>query len=230
MASAIHVLAGPPGAGKSSVGGAMLHALGLDYFDPEAFAALAHQERWRSDRDAGALPANCASSLELGWRESVRRLQLAIVQDHAYAFETTLCGRTIPALLALAAERGMRVRVWYYGVSDPDLLVYRALRRSGHGGWPREETRVRESWRSSLAGLIYLLPHLDGLRLLDNSAARPPAGQVVPAPVELLRWGCATPAWSLPDAAGIPAWARPVFEAVAVLGEQDRANNLAPAA
>jgi len=230
MASAIHVLAGPPGAGKSSVGGAMLHALGLDYFDPEAFAALAHQERWRSDRNAGALPANCASSLELGWRESVRRLQLAIVQDHSYAFETTLCGRTIPALLVLAAERGMRVRVWYYGVSDPDLLVYRALRRSGHGGWPREEAQVRGSWRSSLAGLIYLLPHLDGLRLLDNSAARPPAGQVVPAPTELLRWGRATPAWSLPDAAGIPAWARPVFEAVAVLGAQDGANNLAPAA
>lgn len=200
----IQVLAGPPGAGKTSIGGAMLHALGLDYFDPEAYAR-------------GVLATGTEAHeacLAAGWAESARRLQRAVQLGRNHAFEATLAGSTIPALLRQAAESGARVRIWYFGLSDADLLVYRAQRRAGHGGWPRQEAEVRRAYERSLEGLIYLLPHLDGLRLFDNSAARAPCAQVVPAPRELMQFGHGVASWSVSDAAVIPGWAKPVFEAL----------------
>jgi len=200
----IQVLAGPPGSGRTSVGGAMLLALGLDYFDPEAYA--------RGVLEAGE--TDHAKCLAAGWAESARRLQRAIDERRHHAFEATLAGSTIPALLRMAAERGARVRIWYFGLSDEDLLVYRARRREEHGGWPRREDDVRRAWSRSLEGLIYLLPYLDGLRLFDNSTPRADCAQVVPEPVELLRVGRGVPSWTVADPVLIPGWAKPVFEAV----------------
>lgn len=199
----IHVIAGAPGAGKTSVGGAMLHALGLDYFDPEAFARAALEAGEADIRDA----------LAMGWRESVRRLQVAITERRPHVFETTLAGSTIPALLRLAADRGMRVRAWYFGLEDPELQVYRARRRAEHGGFPRSEADVRRAWQRSMEGLVYLLPYLDALRLFDNSSARETGAPIVPEPRELMRMGTGVPSWTVPDALTIPDWAKPVFEA-----------------
>lgn len=200
----IQVIAGAPGAGKTAVGGAMLHALGLDYFDPEAFARAVHEAGEEDLREC----------LSRGWRESVRRLQLAIDERRPYAFETTLAGSTIPALLRLASDRGVRVRVWYFGLSDPDLQVYRARRRADHGGFPRLESDVRRAWWRSMEGLVYLLPHVDGLRLIDNTAGRAPGDPGMPEPRELMRYGLGVPSWTVPEPASIPDWAKPVFEAV----------------
>lgn len=200
----IHVLAGPPGAGKTSLGGAMLRYLGLDYFDPEAFARGVLEEQ--------GVPIDQA--LHTGWRESVRRLEAALDRDGGYAFETTLAGRTIPALLAAGAQRGVRVRLWYFGLSDPDLLVARGARRALHGGFPHDEAAVRRAWSSSVEHLLCLMPYLDGLRVFDNSAERAPFEQVRPEPRELLRLVRGRAPANAAPLSTVPDWAKPVFEAV----------------
>lgn len=204
----IHVLAGAPGAGKTSLGGAMLRFLGLDYFDPEAFARAVLEDR--------GCPLEQA--LHAGWSESVRRLEAAIERDGAYAFETTLAGRTIPTLLALAARRGVRVRLWYFGLSDPDRLVARGARRALHGGFPHDEAAVRRAWSRSVEHLVCLLPYLDGVRVFDNSAERAPCDQVRPEPRELLRLVRGQPPASAVPLSSVPGWAKPVFEAVLQAG------------
>jgi len=57
----IHVIAGAPGAGKTSLGAAMRHLQGLDYFDSETFACWAHEDGEQDLRGC----------LELDWRQSV---------------------------------------------------------------------------------------------------------------------------------------------------------------
>lgn len=212
MGPIIHVIAGAPGAGKTSLGGAMRHLQGLDYFDPETFARWVHEDGEQDLR-------RC---LELGWRESVRRLGRAIAQQRYYGFETTLAGKTIPALLALAAQRGMRVQVWYFGLESPDLLVYRAQRRALHGGWPRDDAEIRSAWHRSLCGLLDLLPYVDALNLYDNSAARAPAAPTVPEPRELMTFGPGVASRTISDKASIPDWAKPVFEAALALEMRPR--------
>ena len=98
----IYVLAGTNGAGKSSIGGAVIRALGADYFNPLT--------RWRraiqaarphlSDRDA-----NIAA-----WQEGKRLLETAIARRWASFFETTLGGNTMTALLQQALAEGVEVR------------------------------------------------------------------------------------------------------------------------
>ena len=108
----IYVLAGTNGAGKSSIGGAMLIEEGVEYFNPDEAAELIRV-------------ANAGVTLEesqsAAWDEGRRLLERAINERLDYAFETTLGGRTIPALLEKAMEAGFEVRIWYGGGRTPDV-------------------------------------------------------------------------------------------------------------
>ena len=55
--------------------------------------------------------------------------QNAIAERLDFAFETTLGGRTITALLDEAASSGAHVHVWYVGLSSADLHVARVRAR-----------------------------------------------------------------------------------------------------
>jgi predicted ABC-type ATPase len=95
----IYVLAVTNGAGKSSIAGAMLIEEGVEYFNPDEGAELIRV-------------ANPGITLEesqsAAWDEGRRLLERAINERLDYAFETTLGGRTIPALLEKAMEIGNR--------------------------------------------------------------------------------------------------------------------------
>ena len=54
----------------------------------------------------------------LAWTEGKRRLELAIATHSNFAFETTLGGNTIPALLHKACDAGMPVRMWYCALAS----------------------------------------------------------------------------------------------------------------
>ena len=141
----ILVLAGVNGAGKSSLGGATLRSRGLAYFNPDEAAARIREATGCSTEEASSL----------SWTEGKERLQAAIGRQSSYAFESTLAGRTIPALLLEAVRAGIDVVIWFVGLGSPEQHIARVRARvaagdmtfprrsSGDGGTIRDATSSR---------------------------------------------------------------------------------------
>jgi len=199
----IYVLAGVNGAGKSSIGGAMLRTAGADYFNPdEAAAALI-----AANRGLDQIKANAAA-----WRQGKRLLEKVIRERLDFAFETTLGGSTMTRLLADAAAQGIEVRIWYVGLASPDEHVARVVHRVSQGGHDIPDTVIRRRWRHSRQNLIQLLPSLTELRVYDNSADADPAAGANPEPtlvLHLVDRQVVAPS----DLSATPQWAKPIVAA-----------------
>jgi predicted ABC-type ATPase len=197
----ILVLAGTNGAGKSSVAGEALTQAGGTYFNPD-HAAQRYVAVGLSLEEANAR----------AWHQGRRLLERVIREHLDFALETTLGGRTITGLLLDAAERGMRVRVWYVGLASPELHIRRVQERVARGGHDIPERKIRERWDASRQNLIRLLPHLAELAVWDNSAPADPKSGTAPAPLRLLAMeeGEIRYLRSLED---VPGWAKPIVAA-----------------
>ena len=208
VAPRIYVLAGVNGAGKSSIGGAMIRASGGEYFNPdEAARALI-----AANPGLEQVKANAAA-----WRRGKQLLDKAIAERLDFAFETTLGGATMTRTLADAAAAGFEVRIFYVGLSSPELHLERIRRRVGAGGHDIPEADVRRRWRHSRLNLVRLLPVLTELRVYDNSAAADPAGGDAPRPVLVLHLDHGEIVGP-PELSATPTWARPVVAAALKLG------------
>ncbi len=199
----IYVLAGPNGAGKSSIGGAIFRRSGAEYFNPD------EATRRILSANSSLTPAEANSA---AWNEGKRLLERAVAERRNFAFETTLGGRTIAALLEKALAAGIEVRVWYVGLESPDLHIARVRSRVKRGGHDIQEAKIRERYVGSRWNLIQLLPKLTEVVVYDNSKdADPHAGQA-PEPKLILhaRKGKAI-AWC--DLNQTPNWAKPILMA-----------------
>ena len=196
----IYVPAGTNGAGKSSIGGAMLIDQGVSYFNPDVAAEL-------------ILNANPGIELSdaqsVAWHEGMRLLKRAITEGLDFAFETTLGGTTITGLLNKAIASRMEVRIWYVGLDNVELHIARVRARAGRGGHDIPDNRIRERYVHSVLNLIRLMPKLSELRVYDNSADADPETGGIPEPrliVHLNRGKLS----SVCDLASTPNWAKPV--------------------
>lgn len=199
----IYVLAGVNGAGKSSIGGAMIRASGGEYYNPdEAAKALI-----AANPGLEQAKANAAA-----WRQGKRLLERAITERLDFAFETTLGGGTMTGILADAAAAGFEVRVFYVGLASPELHLERVSRRVGAGGHDIPEADIRRRWRHSRINLVRLLPVLTELRVYDNSAAADPAAGEAPRPLLVLHVDHGELVGP-PDLTATPTWARPIVAA-----------------
>ena len=201
----ILVLAGVNGAGKSSVGGEALRRAGRTWFNPDDYARdlLAN---------SGCSPAEANSE---AWQEGMRRLDNAIAAGRHHAVETTLGGKTIPAMLCKAAA-SHDVLMWFCGLDSPEhhLARVRERERVARGGHDIPEAKIRERYVASIANLATLLPHLARLQVYDNSIDAVP-GLPMPDPRQLLRMDhgrIATPR-DMQSLRLIPDWAKPILEA-----------------
>jgi predicted ABC-type ATPase len=198
----IVVLAGVNGAGKSSIGGAILHQSGLAYFNPDEAA-----QRIRETLRCSVEEAN-----SFAWHEGKRRLASAIESRSSFALESTLGGSSIPRLLKEAAEAGIEVLVWFVGLSSADQHIARVRARVAAGGHDIPKAKIRERWETSRRNLIDLLPSLSELKLFDNSREGDPATGTIPPPRLLLHCRSRTiiaPPLSVLERA--PEWARPII-------------------
>src|SRR4030081_3223993 len=118
-AAVIYVLAGVNGAGKSSVGGALLRQSALAFFNPDEAARRIRDEIGGSPEEASAL----------AWQEGKQRLQAALENRQSFAFESTLGAHTIPRMLREAADAGVEVLVWFVGLSSVDQHIARVRAR-----------------------------------------------------------------------------------------------------
>jgi predicted ABC-type ATPase len=195
------VLAGTNGAGKSSIGGAMLRQAGGEYFNPDEAA----RRILAANPGMTQLEANGAA-----WQEGRRLLERAIEKRLTFAFETTLGGTTITALLEKALSSGIEVRIWYAGLISVDLHIARVRSRVVKGGHDIPEACIRERYDRSRANLVRLLPRLTELRVYDNSQDADPATGVAPKPELLLHMVAGR---LVESCLAVPAWAEAIFVA-----------------
>jgi len=201
----IFVLAGVNGAGKSSVGGAILEEWGLEWFNPDTFS------RERLAQSIGKDEADAEA-----WTYGKSRLEEAITGGTDFAFETTLGGNTITALLAKAAATHDVVMI-FCGLDTVERHIARVALRVRHGGHDIPEQRIRERWTTARRNLIFLLPHLKALQVFDNSLDAAP-GETIPEPLlvlEMENGRALYPAQG--DIAALkatPGWAKPIVEAI----------------
>jgi predicted ABC-type ATPase len=200
----IYVLAGTNGAGKSSIAGAMLLRQRVEYFNPDEAARRIRA----ANPGISQTQANGAA-----WHEGKRLLERAIAERLDFAFETTLGGRTITALLERAAARGFEVRIWYVALNGPELHIARVRARVAKGGHDIPEPRIRERYDASRLNLIRLLPSLSELWVYDNSKDADPDAGVAPEPRLVLhvRHGAVV---GPRDLARTPEWAKAIVAAV----------------
>lgn len=201
----IFVLAGVNGAGKSSVGGALLADHGLTWFNPDSFA-----RELTAQFDMTPVEANSCA-----WETGRAQLEAAIASGQNYAFETTLGGNTMTDMLGGAALTH-DVAMLYCGLSSVEKHMERVSLRVANKGHAIPENKIRERWVKSRANLIKLLPFLSRLQVFDNSVDAAP-GQDIPDPVLVLEMVSAQVTFpDRDDAAALsatPEWARPIVQA-----------------
>ena len=197
----VYVLAGTNGGGKSSIGGAMLLQKGAEYFNPDEAARLI------LSANPGITQAEASSA---AWHEGKRLLERAIAERCSFAFETTLGGHTITALLELALSEGTEVRVWYVGLSSPELHIARVRASVARGGHDIPEERIRDRYNPSRLNLIHLLPKLTELRVYDNTKEADPFTGIAPEPTLILHFVRGHVVSSC-DLSLAPEWAKPIL-------------------
>lgn len=207
----LYVLAGTNGAGKSSIGGAMVRARGGQYFNPdEAASAIRLAQPHLSPTQANSA----------AWHEGKRLLQHAIAHGLDYNFETTLGGRSFARMLKEAATKGFEVRIWFVGLATAEHHLARVKARVRKGGHHIPEADIRRRFDHSRLQLIELLPHLTELRLYDNTDEADPHEGQAPRPRLLLHWqkkpgqvGQIPYPQDATALAGTPEWAKPILMA-----------------
>lgn len=197
----ILVLAGVDGAGKTSIAGKVLNSRGGVYYNPDVAA--------RSFIDQG-LSVDEANSR--AWHRGLSDLDRAMRDRRNYAFETTLGGRTITQRLIQASKMGNRIRVWYVGLSSPNLHIARVGSRVAHGGMNVEDAKIRERWNTSRENLVRLLPHIDELTLFDNSLGSAMTAAHPPTPFHILHVLRGSIPYLAPPEQ-IPNWCKPIVAA-----------------
>jgi predicted ABC-type ATPase len=201
----IFVLAGINGAGKSSVGGALLVEHGLTWFNPDTYARELMAQ----------LNVNLAEANARAWEHGRQQLEAAIENGTNYAFETTLGAKTIPEMLVKATQTH-DVAMLFCGLSSPEQHIARVRSRVASGGHDIPEAKIRERWIGSRVNVIKLLPRLAHLQVFDNSTDAAP-GEDIPDPILVLEMAGGRMVFPEHDDAisfgATPEWARPIVQA-----------------
>jgi predicted ABC-type ATPase len=157
------IVAGPPGAGKSSV-------FPLGIFADRAFNA---------DDRAAELNGGSYREIPLHIRHEVNRAFEQFVHDCiaagcSFALETTLRSRVTFEQAKLARSLGFNVFMIYVALGGFDRHLERVKRRAARGGHAASESTLRRIHERSMANLpIALDPTQSGIgdvRVFDNSA------------------------------------------------------------
>ena len=115
-----------------------------DYFNPhEATARIL-----AANPDVSPAEANSAA-----WHQGKRLLERAITERLDFAFATTLGGHTIRTLLHEALAAGIEIRMWFVGLSNPELHVARVRSRVARGGHDIPEEKIRERYDRRVASI-----------------------------------------------------------------------------
>ena len=181
----------------------MFRHAGAEYFDPDEAAR----------RMLAAKPGlSIGDANSAAWHQGRRLLARAIAERLDFVIETTLGGQTITAMLEAALAGGIEVRVWYVGLTDPELHVARVTARVRKGGHAIPESAIRSRYDASRRNLIRLLPSLTELRVFDNSTEADPQKGRAPEP-RLILHVAEGRILGVCHLSNVPQWAKPIVAA-----------------
>jgi predicted ABC-type ATPase len=187
----------------------MFRRAGADYFNPDEATA----------RILAANPGmTTAEANSAAWHEGKRLLEHAIAERLDFAFETTLGGHTITALLEQALAAGIDVRIWFVGLSSPELHMARVRARVARGGHDIPDAKIRERYDRSRINLIALMPRLTELRVFDNSVEADPHAGHAPRPTLILHLAKGHIV-QMVDLAETPRWAKALVAAAVKISD-----------
>jgi predicted ABC-type ATPase len=184
----MHLIAGPHGAGKSTLYQCLVGPRhpGLPYVDGQAWAAS--QGEHLPDLATRALAARL-------WADEAR--QALLKQGQSFASETTFSHPSRVALIAQARSMGFEVVLYVLALDEPRRLLQRVSKRTRDGGPPIPSHKVLERYARCLynlrqavfmADLAFLFDAVDtqagGPRLIASLAAGQMQLLTVPRP----RW------------------------------------------
>jgi predicted ABC-type ATPase len=157
-------LAGPHGAGKSTVGPALLReSLGISTFVNADVIAQGL---------SGLEPEGAA--FEAG-RIMLERIEGLARRRASFAFETTLAGRAYARRISILVDQGYRFHIVFLWLDSPELAVARVQDRVRAGGHAVAEEVVRRRYRAGLRNFFALYrPLAVSWRMYDNSSGPPP--------------------------------------------------------
>jgi predicted ABC-type ATPase len=187
----------------------MFRHSGADYFNPDE----ATDRILAANPEIARTEANSAA-----WHEGKRLLERAIAERLEFAFETTLGGYTITALLKKALGAGIDVRMWFVGLSSPELHLARVRARLARGGHDVPEDKIRARYDQSRINLIELMPQLTELPVYDNSFEADPHAGRAPQPTLVLHLAKAKIAEMI-ELSKTPNWAKPLVAAALKLSK-----------
>ncbi len=156
------VIAGPPGAGKSSV------------FSLSKFA----ERTFNADDRAAELNSGSYQDIPLSIRAIVNRefeefVRANIRSGNSFALETTLRSSITFDQARLARENGFRVVMRYVALETPELHIERVLQRAARAGHSASETTLRRihsnSFRNLPTALVPADSGIESVRVYDNS-------------------------------------------------------------
>jgi predicted ABC-type ATPase len=191
------------------VAGAALRKSGADYFNPDE----ATIRILKANPGISITDANSAA-----WYAGKRLLERAISEGLDFAFETTLGGNSIPDLLKKALSTGLEVRLWFVGLSTPELHIDRVRSRVAKGGHDIPEDKIRERYDRSRVTLIELMPTLTELRVYDNSVEADPNAGFPPQPTLILHLKNGK-ILEMCELSVTPDWAKPLLVSAIKLAE-----------
>jgi predicted ABC-type ATPase len=181
----------------------MFRQKGAEYFNPDEAA----RRILSANPSVSPEQANSAA-----WNEGKRLLERAIDERCNFAFETTLGGHTIVALLRKALAAEIEVRVWYVVLDSPELHIARVLSRVERGGHDIPEAKIRERYARSRWNLIQLLPKLTEVIVYDNSEEADPHSGSIPKPKFILH-AVKGKVVEMCDLNHAPNWTKPILMA-----------------
>jgi predicted ABC-type ATPase len=181
----------------------MFRQHGVGYFNPDEAA----RRILSANPGITQVEANAAA-----WQQGRRLLERAIAERLDFAFETTLGGNTITALLDQALASGIEVRIWYVGLRSPELHIARVRARVAKGGHDIAEDRIRDRYDRGRLNLIRLMPRLTELRVYDNSEEADPHTGAAPEPTLVLHVVRGNVA-GMCELTLTPEWAKPIVAA-----------------
>ena len=152
------VIAGPPGAGKSTL--YPVSSFGVACFNADERAAELNQGRFIG------ISASMRQSVNREFESFVLR---AIDSRTSFAIETTLRGELTFEQVRLARQAGFIAEMRFLALSDFQMHFERVKIRADAGGHSASERILRSIYEASIQNLGRAIREMDSLRVYDNS-------------------------------------------------------------
>src|SRR6266852_386313 len=163
VAPSVVVLAGPNGAGESTLAAELVVGVSdiSEFLDADFFS----RPLSRSPTARDAIAAG---------RAMLQRLTELASERKSFGFETTLASRTFAPKIRTLIQDGYEFHLVFLWLPSPDLAVERVAKRVRLGGHNVPEDTVRRRYHSGLRNFFELYrPLATTWRMYDNSTQRP---------------------------------------------------------